>query len=453
MGHLHGLRESSASTIITRGASGPILQHPVSLALRLGLLMRRPLLFIGVGGGMIDPNPSLPWTKARPLARRVLLLVGSLLAGNVVAQSVLGVLTVRAGRPLDFVAPAAAARLLAAGSRCLYCAAPLFHAESVYLSTPSPKFFEFMNPPAAAVVLMPLAELPPVVGFSLFQVVSLAALGLGGWLLVSRCDCPPWVTMLGVLSLPAALGFAWGQWDALLFLALTGALVLLERRPVLAGLLLSVLAIKVQAVWLVPVVLIAMRRWRLLRGVGLGALAFVGSTLAILGSHWAEWPAAVVQTSSSELTGTVGLPAIVATYLGSEAGFLATAAGGALSVLAIFRWRRPIGVEPALAIAAAVALSLLLAPHSVPHDYLLAVPALALASRGRLRAGVGAAVVLSGAVALGASVLGLIAVVAFAFTQAVHSGYWLQRPILQPRLNPGGFQSQEVDAIGPPSVR
>ena len=77
----------------------------------------------------------------------------------------------------------------------------------------------------------------------------------------------------------------------------------------------------------------------------------------------------------------------------------------------------------------------------------------ALASRGRLRAGVGAAVVLSGAVALGASVLGLIAVVAFAFTQAVHSGYWLQRPILQPRLNPGGFQSQEVDAIGPPSVR
>lgn len=308
-------------------------------------------------------------------------MTGAVLAAFAATQAIRGLVTVGAGSPNDFVAFASASRMLVQGSHCIYCAAPLRAAESAYLRTPQSGVTPFLNPPVAALVLAPLAELPRTLGLGLFIAISMLAIGLGGWLLVTRLGCPLWATILAALALPTAWVAAEGQWDGLLFLALVAALLLLERHPVLAGLLLSVLAIKLQTVWLVPLVLVALGRWRALLGMGIGAAMFAVSTVAILGAQWMDWPRALVQVGSEQAGGAVGLPGIVASLWGSAAGFLAFAIAAALAMAATWRLRRRLRDDPRLAVAAAVCVSLLLAPHVFSTDLLLLAPALALAGR------------------------------------------------------------------------
>jgi len=309
------------------------------------------------------------------------MVTGAVLAAYAVTQGIRGVITVRSGSPNDFAAFASASRMIVDGSQCLYCAGPLRAAESAYLGAAQPGTDPFQNPPIAALVLTPLAELPRTVGLCLFIAISMLAIGLGGWLLVKRLGCPLWVTLLAVLSLPTAWVIAEGQWDALLLVALVAAVLLLERHPVLAGLLLSVLAIKIQTVWLAPVVLIALGRWRALLGMGIGAAVIAVSTVAILGAHWVDWPRTLILRGSQQEAGTIGLPGIAASLWGSAAGFLVFAVAAALAVVASWGLRRSLRHDPQLAIAAAVAVSLLLAPHVFSTDLLLLAPALGLAGR------------------------------------------------------------------------
>ncbi len=315
------------------------------------------------------------------IGRHAALLTGAVLAGFAVTQAIRGLVTVGSGSPNDFAAFASASRMLVRGSQCIYCAAPLRAAESSYLGAVQRGLTPFLNPPVAALVLAPLAELPRTLGLGLFIAISMLALGLGGWFLVTRLGCPPWATILAVLALPTAWVVAEGQWDALLFLALVAAVLLLERHPVLAGLLLSVLAIKLQTVWLVPFVLVALGRWRALLGIGIGAAVFALSTVAILGAQWMDWPRALVQVGSEQSGAAVGLPGIVASLWGSAAGFLAFAITAAVAVAATLGLRRRLRDDPRLAVAAAICVSLLLAPHILPTDLVLLAPALALAGR------------------------------------------------------------------------
>jgi alpha-1,2-mannosyltransferase len=343
-----------------------------------------------------------PGAPRLAIIRWAALVTGAVLAANALTQAIRGLMTVRSGMPIDFVAFADASRLLVEGSRCLYCSAPQHAVESAYLGVPRPAFVAFLNPPIVAVVLVPLAELPRTVGLGLFLVLSTLALGAAGWLLVARLGCPVWPTVLAVLSLPAAITLYKGQWDGLLLLALVAALVLLERRPVLAGLLLSALAIKVQAVWLVPVVLVALGRWRVLAGMAVGAAVLIGSDIAMLGPHWLDWPHAMFQTTSDQATWNIGLASIPAYLGGNGAGLLASAALGIAAVPAIFGLRGRLRSDPSLAVAAAVCISLLLGPHTLPYDLLLVAPALALAGRRLPLASAAAALLLSVAYLVGA---------------------------------------------------
>jgi hypothetical protein len=330
----------------------------------------------------VDTHPDdRPEAHGLEISRGAALVTGAVLAAFAVTQAIRGLVTIGSGSPNDFVAVATASRLLLQGSRCLYCAAPLHAVENAYLGGSNPALVRFLNPPIAALVLVPLAELPRTLGLGLFVAISMLAIGIGAWILVTRLGCPWWTTILGVLALPTAWIVAEGQWDGLLFLALVAAILLLERHPVLAGLLLSVLAIKIQTIWLVPVALIALGRWRALLGMGIGAAVFGVSTVAILGAHWMDWPRLVVQVGSQQAGGAVGLPGLFASLWGSAAGFLSFAIAAVLAMAASWGLRRRLRDDPQLAIAAAVCVSLLLAPHVFPTDLLLLSPALALAGR------------------------------------------------------------------------
>jgi hypothetical protein len=339
--------------------------------------------------------------------RRLATIVVGLLLGNLVAEVARGTWNTAAGGANDWLPVAAAGRLLAHGSTCLYCGAKLAAAETSLLGRPVPwglgtllvggaNYQPFLNPPPAALVAVPLALLPPAIGFALFSGLSVAAIAVGYRVLTRFLHCPPLPTVLALLAVPGILGLALGQWAAILTLALVLALWKLEDRPVLAGLLLSLLLVKPQYVWLVPVALVLAGRWRVLLGLGIGA-ALLGATSVILvgPAGIGEWITASVTAGGQQMRLTFGVPGVVAGVLGPDAGYASLGLAAVLAVGMAVRWRQQLRARPELTIAVFACLSLLLSPHVLVQDGLVLAPALALAARRWPRPAAGAALLLS----------------------------------------------------------
>ena len=334
-------------------------------------------------------------------ARRTLLAASiALLLGNLIAQAGRGIWNIAAGGAPDFVGFAAAARLLAHGSRCLYCALPLAQAAAQYVghTGPVPAVDPFLNPPPAALVLVPLVALPKLWGFAIFIALSAASLVAAGWLLIRRLSCPPMPTLLALAAIPSGLALVDGQWAPLLTLALVASLCLVRRRPMAAGMLLALLLIKPQTIWLVPLALIAARRWRVLSGLCLGAVAGAALSVALVGVHETlAWASAVEGAGSVWLAGSSSVPGFAASIAGTSAGYVAAAAGAGTALTAAILLRHQLQAEPELAIATFCSLSLCLSPHVGGADLCLLAPSLALAGRRVPRLAVAAALVLSAA--------------------------------------------------------
>jgi hypothetical protein len=299
----------------------------------------------------------------------------------------------------DFGVFVAAARALQSGAHDIYSSVALAHGYAAFSGRPEAvgALPAYLNAPLAALLLVPLADLPPLAAQALFAALSLGAIAGGCWILVARLRAPRLPVLLAACSVPAAIGVGLGQWDGLLLLALTAAFWQLDRRPFLAGLLLAVLLLKPQTVWLVPFVLLVTGRWRALGGFVAGAAVWVGSDLALLGSDWLAWPRAMLEGGTAQMSGAgtqeVSLSSIVASAAGPGAGYglaLAAAAGLVLGAVAV----RSRLTDP-LAIASAVCASLLLAPHVTQGDMLLLTPAIALVGRRRPGVAVGLAAILS----------------------------------------------------------
>jgi hypothetical protein len=353
------------------------------------------------------PLSRLP-SRAR-VRRLVTVSIVALLLGNLVSEVARGVWNVSAGGASDWLPFMAAARLLAHGSRCLYCAAPIAaeegsivgHPVNWVLGTvtfPGGRFAPFLNPPIAALLVVPLAVLPQVVGFALFAAASIAAIAISYRVLTRSLGSPRLPTVLALLAIPGALGLALGQWAALLTLVVVLALRLLRGQPLFSGLLLSLLLIKPQYVWLVPVMLAVTGRWRVLAGLAAGTALLVLWSLAIVGpTEFAEWLSTGLTAGSDQLTMTFGLPGVLAMPFGAPAAYAALTVAAVAVAAGALRWRERLVDQPELALAVFVCLSLLFAPHVLVQDYLALAPALALGARLSPR--------LAGAAALGLSVV------------------------------------------------
>ena len=330
-----------------------------------------------------------------------------LLLGNVVAAVTRGIWNMAAGGANDWVVFAAAGRLLAKGSRCLYCASQLAASETNLLGHPVPwgtgtlasgtvNYLPFLNPPSVAFVIAPLAVLPATLGFALFVALSMAAIAVAYRVLTGPLGCPPLPTFFAVFAVPGILSLALGQWAAILTLALVLALWALRPRPILAGLALSVLLIKPQYLWLVPVALVVTRKWRVLLGLAIGAAVIAFSSLALVGPGEVHaWISVSLTAGGEQMAATFGLPGLAAGAFGTDAGYITMGAAAALAVGAAWRWRRELRARPELAVATFVCLSLVLSPHVLVQDCLLLAPAVALAARTRPRLAVAVALLLS----------------------------------------------------------
>lgn len=141
-------------------------------------------------------------------------------------------------------------------------------------------------PPPALALALPFGVLPLLPGFLLWTAASLAALAVA-----LRAGGMPGAATAAVLLSPAAFENALGGQNGALFAAaLAGGLVLTERRPWLAGLLLGALVMKPQLGLLVPVALVALGAWRAIGWTAAAAAALVvGSALLAGPGAWADY--------------------------------------------------------------------------------------------------------------------------------------------------------------------
>ncbi len=147
-------------------------------------------------------------------------------------------------------------------------------------------YWAFFYPPAYLLICAPLALMP--YGLSLFiwlTSTTAASVALARqWL---KQQAPAIVTgLIPLLAFPALwINIGNGQNAALTTALFLGGCLLLDRRPVIAGLILGLLVIKPQLGLALPFILIASGRWRTLVATGVSALAMSATAWLVVGTE------------------------------------------------------------------------------------------------------------------------------------------------------------------------
>ena len=158
-------------------------------------------------------------------------------------------------------------------------------------------------PPTFQVMLMPLGALPYVMAWLVWSGIL-----YGFYVLLARrlTDVPDKLVFL-LLAPGAAVNLFFGQNGILSTVLLGGGVLLLGSRPILAGVLLGLMAYKPQLAVLAPFALLAGREWRALSAAIVSQLVIMLLSLAILGvDPWLAFldklahPASVFSSSSSD---------------------------------------------------------------------------------------------------------------------------------------------------------
>ncbi|WP_210208535.1 glycosyltransferase family 87 protein [Rhodoplanes roseus] len=264
---------------------------------------------------------------------------------------------------------------------------------------PETPFYGWLYPPFFLLVAGLLATLPYPVALGLWLAVTVGlyvwamrailrgadggTTGQGAWRPTSTLD-PMWLLL--VLAFPGVfVTLGHGQNGFLTAALFGGALAILDRRPLLAGVLLGLLVYKPQFGPLIPLALLAGGRWRTVAAAGTTVLALFGVTLALLGPEpWQAFLAGLGGTRAEVLEqGSAGWHKLHGVFAwtrlwGGSTGLayglhaiVALATAGAV----VWAWRAP--VRPPLRAALLLIGALAVAPHSHDYDLMLLAPAMA----------------------------------------------------------------------------
>ncbi|MGB8874271.1 MAG: glycosyltransferase family 87 protein [Desulfobaccales bacterium] len=202
----------------------------------------------------------------------------------------------------------AASLALKAGPAAVYDPDRLLAAQKEFFGIRVPLIW--LYPPTFLMLLLPLGLLPYLLALALWLSLPLAAL-----VLVVRRIAPSHLSPWLALAFPGAfMNLLHGQ-NGLLSASLLGAgLLLLERAPVSAGVLLGLLSYKPQLAVLIPVALAAGRRWRALVSMGISAAALIAASLLVLGTGaWAAFFHNLPGTLAILETGRLGKGVVLVT--------------------------------------------------------------------------------------------------------------------------------------------
>jgi arabinofuranan 3-O-arabinosyltransferase len=295
------------------------------------------------------------------------------------------------GVPSDFVNVWAAGRLVLEGhAAAAYDWTAHKLVEEIAVGHPFDGYFGWHYPPTFLFVAAGLSILPYATAYLLWVFGTFPA-----YLAAIRAIIGDRVGYLLAAAFPAVLGnFIVGQNGFLTAGLVGGALVLLERRPIAAGVLVGLLSYKPHLGLLFPIALMASGHWRAFTTAAIVAALMAGASWLAFGSDtWQAFFANIGHTSQaflseghadfSKLQTAFGLTRALG---GSEALAwtvqiaVAIVAAGAIAML----WRRRVAYE--IKAAALGAGAMLATPYLYTYDLVvLAVPLAFLFRLGRAR--------------------------------------------------------------------
>jgi alpha-1,2-mannosyltransferase len=242
-------------------------------------------------------------------------------------------------------------------------------------------FFGWHYPPLFLMVAAALALLPYA-----WALLAWTVIGLSAYLVTIRAILPRPETVLVALAFPATfVNLGHGQNGFITASLIGGALLLLDRRPLVAGLLIGLLAYKPQFGVMIPLVLLATARWQVIAAATATVLAACAVTFALFGAkvwtafaHSTEFTRVVVLEAGD--TGWEKIQSMfsaVRMWGGSIELAYAAQAALALAVAAslVWLWRsRAAGDLKAAALACAC---LLATPYVLDYDLVVLAVAIA----------------------------------------------------------------------------
>jgi hypothetical protein len=276
----------------------------------------------------------------------------------------------------DFVSFYAAGTLADDGTPDLVYDADQHHAAEERATALGIEHNFFYYPPVFLAVCAALGHLPYLAAFVVFEVVTFAL-----YLLTARRILwgSNWTALLPVLAFPPVFwNFGFGQ-NAFLTASLVGAgTLLVDRRPLLAGMLLGALSYKPQFAVLIPVALVAGRHWRALLGAFASSVALYAFSLALFGwETWHSFIVAVAASSSVYATGRIPFSGYINPFgavrlLGGDQNTAYAVQSIAMlgaACLVAFSWRRRLPLPIRAAILASA--TLVAAPLALFYDLML----------------------------------------------------------------------------------
>ncbi|MGL4285491.1 MAG: glycosyltransferase family 87 protein, partial [Phreatobacter sp.] len=294
-------------------------------------------------------------------------------------------MTDRFGRPIgtDFSGVWTAGRMLLGGDAVgLFDPATHFAFQRQVFANPAIDVFGWHYPPFFLGVAAVLALMPYVPALIVWQASTFSL-----YLAAVRAITPPLpgVTMVAI-GFPAVLVTLGHGHNSFLSAGLIGfGLVLLDRRPVLAGVLIGLLAFKPQFGLVLPVVLVLGGHWRAAVSAAVTVLALAATATGLLGIEvWAAFLKGAAFTREVILEqGNTGWYKIQSSFsaLRSFGAPLPLAYGGqfvvtgvVLATLAVMALR---GADKRLVAAMTAVGALLATPYCLDYDMALLAPAIA----------------------------------------------------------------------------
>jgi len=320
--------------------------------------------------------------------RRVLAYSAMLLAAEIIVSGYLVAASYGVFRPTsgpvttDFVSFYAAGSLADSDApERAYHPADHFRAEQ-QAREPGIEYNYFYYPPVFLLLCAVLARLPYIVAFFIFEGVTLALFLLVMTKILGEAG---WAPIVIVLAFPVVFwNFGWGQ-NGFLTAGLIGAgTLLLDRRPILAGLLFGAVCYKPHFGLLIPVALASGRHWRAFAAASVSVIALVVLSVAVFGTAtWRDFFTSALASHATYETGGAKFSAYVTPFgavmliggsLAVAYAVQAVAAIAAIS-LVVFIWSR--GLSLPLRAATLIAATLVAVPLALFYDLLLAAIAVA----------------------------------------------------------------------------
>jgi len=292
-----------------------------------------------------------------------------------------------AGIAIDFVATWAAGHLTLAGHAASAYDLNVLRHEQLLAVTKVNGNYPWPYPPPYFLLAAPFALLSYSWGAIAWISATFAA-----YLAAIRAIVPRWFAMAAAAASPFALWSAFTGQNGFLTAALIGGvLALLDRRPIIAGILLGLLTLKPQLGIIFPILLLLTGRWRVIAAATATVAAMAAVSCALFGVQaWRDFFAAIPEQGNLVLvqgaaafTKQQSVHALVRVLGGGDplAWAAHTAATVAVIAFTAWLWLRP--VDYRLKAAAAGAAVLTITPYLFLYDLpILTVPVVFIMSAG-----------------------------------------------------------------------